>query len=626
MAVATSLSRRVVALYGALLAGVFLLATLASWTDLGSQIDNDAYDAFFRLHRPASWVPQSAVLAIDEASLAATGGIYGLRSALAEALERAAAAKPKAMAIDIILHDAPNEADNARLDKALAATPNLVLASALLPRGEAWEDPLPRFRRHAVAVGHVHGQPDELDSVSREVALEKAAGRERRWALALEAFRISRGGSIPESPLESPRDLVLGGVVIPASRRDGRSLRIRFRPPQFDPIPTVSLLELRRDPSALDKLRDKTVFVGVTAQTAARDRPMTPYSSGMVMPGVEVHAHIFETLAQRLFLAPARDGAVLLITASLAALLGAIFWFLSGWPAYLASAAVLAVAHVLPYALFTRGVVFPFAPTVSTAWMTAAAAAVFQHFVVRRYWRRAEEEKTRYQHAMHFVTHEMRTPLTAIQGSSELMSRYPLTEEKRKQIAELINSESKRLGRMISTFLTVERLSAGQMELRRETFPASEVVSACVERARPLAERKQICMETRDLPAVLLSGDRELMEYAVYNLLTNAIKYSPKDSLVRVYGRLDGEMLRIAVEDQGIGMNQKEVRAVFQKFYRTRKAEESGETGTGIGLSIVQEIVRQHGGSIEVASHPGAGSCFTLVLPAAVSAAVSDRA
>src|SRR5439155_19353574 len=81
-------------------------------------------------------------------------------------------------------------------------------------------------------------------------------------------------------------------------------------------------------------------------------------------------------------------------------------------------------------------------------------------------------------------------------------------------------------------------------------------------------------------------------------------------------GRDAGHVL-IAVKDQGIGMDQKEVKQIFQKFYRTKKAEESGEAGTGIGLSIVQQIVEQHGGQIEVTSKPGEGSCFTLTLPAA---------
>jgi signal transduction histidine kinase len=228
----------------------------------------------------------------------------------------------------------------------------------------------------------------------------------------------------------------------------------------------------------------------------------------------------------------------------------------------------------------------------------------------------AEVDKSRYQQAMHFVTHEMRTPLTAIQGSSELIGRYAMTEEKRKQMAQLINSESKRLGKMIEIFLSVERLSAGQLELKKERFAGMELMSACVERVRPLAERKQIAIHVEPGADTGLLGDRELMEYAFYNLLTNAVKYSPASTNVRVYSRRDGDRVRIAVQDQGIGMDQKEVRKVFQKFYRTKKAEESGEVGTGIGLSIVEQIITQHSGSIEVTSSPGHGSCFTLVLPA----------
>src|SRR5207245_3715032 len=105
---------------------------------------------------------------------------------------------------------------------------------------------------------------------------------------------------------------------------------------------------------------------------------------------------------------------------------------------------------------------------------------------------KSEAERDRYQHAMHFVTHEMRTPLTAIQGSSELMSRYALTDEKRQQVALLIHSESKRLGRMIEMFLNVERLSAGEMELKQDSFSVREVMTGCVGRASPLSERKRI--------------------------------------------------------------------------------------------------------------------------------------
>src|SRR5207302_1292498 len=154
----------------------------------------------------------------------------------------------------------------------------------------------------------------------------------------------------------------------------------------------------------------------------------------------------------------------------------------------------------------------------------------YQHFFVRKQLRRSESEKSRYQQAIHWAAHEMRTPLTAIQGSSEIMSRYKLPEAKQHQLSEMINSESKRLSRIIQTFLDVERLAEGQMELKREPFAASEIVDACMLRVTPIAERKSISISLDSTVNGTLVGDRELMEYALYNLLTNAVKYSPVET------------------------------------------------------------------------------------------------
>jgi signal transduction histidine kinase len=214
----------------------------------------------------------------------------------------------------------------------------------------------------------------------------------------------------------------------------------------------------------------------------------------------------------------------------------------------------------------------------------------------------------------------MRTPLTAIQGSSEIMTRYELPDTKRQELSEMINSESKRLARMIQTFLDVERLADGQMELKREPFNICDVASSCYNRAVPIAERKKINVVLDTSMDANLVGDRELMEYALYNLLTNAIKYSPKETEVQVFAKQRGAELRLSVSDQGMGMSADEVKKIFTKFYRTKGAEISGEVGTGIGLSIVEQIVTHHGGRMEVASEPGKGSCFTMVLKAEVAA------
>jgi len=609
------------ATYWALLAGVFVLAVTASWTSLGAQIDNDAYDWMFRLYQPHAWQPESIMLAIDEPSLNAYGGVPGLRKPLAEALQIIATAAPKTVAVDLILTDRTDPDVDASLEDALRATHNLVLACQLLPDGSGWENPLPRFRIHAAALGHVHAEPDALDSVGRSLPLEKAAGHDRRWALALEAFRLSRGAQI----LESPDDLTVDGRVIPSTFASGRLMRIRYAPPSVT-IPRVSLRDLLRDPSRAARFKGKVVFAGVTSQIAAKDWLFTPYSEGKPMVGVEIHANAFETIAQGLFLTNAPLWQPLLFSLMLVIGIGATYSRLAPRVANPVALGILAGAHVVPYWLFTQRIVFPLSTPVSSAWLSLIAAGSYQFLVVRRKLGKSEAERDRYRQTIHFVTHEMRTPLTAIQGSSELINRYALPEEKRKQIVELINSESKRLGRMVEMFLNMERLSAGQMELKKELFSSTTLIAACVQRALPLAERKQIrILNDAASHDIQLTGDRELMEYAFYNLLTNAIKYSPARTQVTLAAVRKHEHAYISVEDQGIGMDQKEVKQIFQKFYRTTRAEQSGEAGTGIGLSIVEQIITQHGGTIEVMSKPGQGSRFTIVLPAPVAAALAKE-
>ena len=600
----------------------FLIAMAAGWTTFGVQIDNDAYDFMFRLNPPRAGSLESVLLAIDEHTLINMGGMRRLRSIVADGLETIAATGPKVVVVDIILADESDPGEDTRLEAALEKTKNLVLACDLIPGG--WEDPLPRFRRSAAAVGHVHADPDRFDNVTRRIPLEKASGRDRRWALSLETFRLARGASYIT---ETPDGLEVAGVVVPAPRSEARPLLLRYLQRSAgatSSIPQVSFHELKENPGQAALFRNKVVFVGVTAQTAADDRHMTPYSAGQPMPGVEIHATAFETLVHGRFLAPASNSAVLLFCLLLAAAAGLTFVYRSGWQSYAIGAGLLAAAHLIPYLFFRAGTVFPFAAPVSTAWLSVAGAATYQHFVVRRLLRGSETARSRYQQAIHFVTHEMRTPLTAIQGSSELMGRYNLSEEKGKQLAQMINAESKRLARMIQTFLDVERLTEGQMQLKREAFQVSTIVEACVERVRPLAERKRIALRVGQIAESALVGDRELMEYAIYNLLNNAVKYSPAGTGITVSGRRDGANLRLSVRDQGIGMDKKELQSIFKKFYRTKKAEASDVAGTGIGLSIVEQIVIRHGGRVEVTSEPGAGSCFTIIVPAPVSAVAAE--
>jgi len=601
------------------LAASWAVGVLAGWTPIASRVDNYTYDLMDSYTRgfwnPSLQVPTgSVVVGIDEETLRAKGGMRNIRPILAEVLDQVNSASPRAVALDVILADDADPVEDSRLEAALRATRNLILGSQIA-EGK-WEDPATRFKPLAVALGHVHTERDHADGVSRQLELARAEGGQRRWALALEAFRVARRASI----VESPGDLQVGNtVILPAEQGPEYPMLIRYSPPRW--IPTVPALQIDRQ---RDLIRDKTVFLGITALSAAHDRLVSP--SGNDVSGVEVHAQAFETMARGRFLTRAEGSTVLLVCLGLVTAAGLIFGFLSGWPAYAAGAALLCATMWMPVQFFRQDIVFPYFAPLAVAWLGSAGAASYQHFVVRRQLRKSESEKSRYQQAIHWAAHEMRTPLTAIQGSSELMTRYSMPDAKRNELNEVINSESKRLARIISTFLDVERLAEGQMELKQEPLPVAELVSTCMRRARPLAERKQIEIALSSAFEGTLLGDRELLEYALYNLLTNAVKYSPPDTTIHVSSELAGTELRLAVEDQGIGMDAKEIKNVFQKFYRTKRAEASGETGTGIGLSIVEQIVFRHGGRIEVTSTPGKGSCFTMIMKVHASAPTNAEA
>jgi len=591
--------------YIAVLAGCFAAGTLAGWTALAARVDHYAYDLMTQMTPVKTAVTDSVVVKIDEETLRARGGMRSIRPILTETLRQIAAAQPQAVALDVLLADQGDDAEDMRLEAALRDTKNLVLPCDLV--GGAWEDPLPRFAAAAAAVGHVHPEVDRFDGVSREVSLEETVNHQRRWALALEAFRISRAQPITESPA----DVAVGTTVIPAARANaGRPMLIRYLPTG---VPTVSALRIKENANLI---RGKTVFLGITALSAARDRLLNPYSQNV--PGVEVHAHAFETMARGDFLERSGDLAPLELSVLFATAAGLTFALLSGYTAYSIAVVIVVSSLIAPILFFRQGLVFPLFGPAAVAWLSSAGAATYQHFFVRRQLRRSESEKSRYQQAIHWAAHEMRTPLTAIQGSSEIMTNYSLPEAKQKQLSEMINSESKRLARLIQTFLDVERLAEGQMDLKREVFEAANLVETCMQRVQPLAQRKRITM-TLDTPVQgTLTGDRELMEYALYNLLTNAVKYSPAETHVSVLAERTGEELRVSVRDQGIGIDSKEIKNIFKKFYRTQRAEQSGEVGTGIGLSIVEQIVTHHGGRMEVTSEPGKGSCFTMVLKSAV--------
>ena len=343
----------------------------------------------------------------------------------------------------------------------------------------------------------------------------------------------------------------------------------------------------------------------------------------MDMPGVEIHANVLHTIMSGRFLTPLRESAELGWVAAIGAAVGVALVALRGAPLLVVLAALGAAVHVAPYLLFTRWLTVAPAFSFSMAfWLPLVAGGLFQYIAVWRHYVAADASSRRMRSRLEMVSHEMRSPLSAIQGSSEVMSRYPLDEDRRRQLAELINRESQRLASMIERFLDVERLEEGEIKLRRDRVLLQPLVERTVERIQPLVRRKNIQIRTTVSAQPAAAGDSELLEFALYNLVSNAIKYSPESSTVDVAIRSNSAlgMAFLDVSDQGPGIPAEEQSRIFERFYRSDDAKVSGQTGLGLGLAIVREIARHHGGSVIVESAPGRGSKFSLALPLSDSA------
>ena len=625
------------------------LSLVVGWSAYGQRVNRIFYDLYFRQRGAAAPAEEIVIVAIDDATLAEAGPLPLDRARLAEGLRLIRDAKPLLIAVDILLTDAGRDAEaDMELRRAISGTsmnglptvPSepggiaplqlkleplvkpvpVILATVMDAGGGRWLDPQPQFALSAAAVGHAHADPDG-DGVTRRVLLEKQSGGQHRWALALETFRILIGAA--QSPITEADDYLelktpLTTSQIAARRADGRALLINYAGGN-DTFPEISFASLGKDPEVAQQLRSKIVLVGVTAQ-ASGDRLFTPFSAGVGMPGVEIHANILHTLLTQLLLLPVGETQAAM---GLAAVVLATLWGLArlhGLWQWLWLAGTGGFVLAAPYARFLEGEVWPGFSLLFGFALTFAAGEAYQLLVVRERFQESEQKRKQSQQRFEMAAHEMRTPLASIQASSELLATYSLEQPRREQMVKLLHEESQRLARLVERFLSVERLSAGEMELRRAPLELMNWLAALVDRLRPLAERKGVRLLIQsgsDTQAgkIEVAADAELLEFAVSNLVTNAVKYSPAGTEVRVSCGRSGRNAEIAVADSGPGMTAEESRRIFERFYRTDAAEQSGNPGFGLGLAIAHEIARHHGGDVRVESRPGSGSRFTISLP-----------
>jgi signal transduction histidine kinase len=213
------------------------------------------------------------------------------------------------------------------------------------------------------------------------------------------------------------------------------------------------------------------------------------------------------------------------------------------------------------------------------------------------------------------ASHELRTPLTALQGFSELLATRAFPPNEVRRVADIMRAEAERLGRIVADFLDVARLERGlPLSLRRAPIDPAPVIADAVDVFRRTRTTHRLELHVNGaLPRV--EADADALDRVLKNLISNALKYSPAGTCVRVRARPEPGAVAVDVEDEGPGVTGEELTRIFEPYYRAPSTARV-ERGTGLGLAVVKSLVEAHGGRVHAERAPGRGTRMTFVIPA----------
>jgi two-component system OmpR family sensor kinase len=215
------------------------------------------------------------------------------------------------------------------------------------------------------------------------------------------------------------------------------------------------------------------------------------------------------------------------------------------------------------------------------------------------------------------ISHELRTPLTAIKAYTETLLNMEVDRESQREFLETVYEQSERLESLLNDLLDFTLIESGTMELEYSEFDLCELIKEVVENLKQLAEKYKVKINV-SCESISISADKRRIKQAIHNLVDNSIKFSDKskeERYVNISVEKKEENLSIIIEDNGIGISQEDKEKIFEKFYRGDRSLTYEVPGTGLGLTIVQEIIKLHGGKINVNSTLGEGTTFELVIP-----------
>jgi len=229
-----------------------------------------------------------------------------------------------------------------------------------------------------------------------------------------------------------------------------------------------------------------------------------------------------------------------------------------------------------------------------------------------------EHAFTRQQRFVSDASHELRTPIAAIRSVTDVALLEPLSQEAYVTVVRTVNGEAERLGSLISTLLELARTDEGQVHLHREPVRLDRLVDAIVSITEPLAAERHLRLSVQASSPVTVQGDEARLIQMVMNVLDNALHYTEAGGQITVTVQAEHHHAQVRVQDTGRGIADEHLPHIFERFYRVDTAHARTERGSsGLGLAIVEAIIRLHQGSVTVESELGRGSTFMVLLPIA---------
>ena len=224
------------------------------------------------------------------------------------------------------------------------------------------------------------------------------------------------------------------------------------------------------------------------------------------------------------------------------------------------------------------------------------------------------------------VSHELKTPITSILGYTETLLEGDYDKETQVKFLNVIESESHRMAKLVSDLLTLSRYDNNKNKTEITDIDLGDLTKKCLEKLKVEIEKKQHkieCFVTAEVP--LVKVDKYGIERVILNILTNAIKYTPENGNIKIYVGFVYNDAYIKVIDNGIGIPEKDLPRVFERFYRVEKARAREMGGTGLGLAIAKEIIEQNNGSINIKSVQGKGTEVVIIIPAKSKESVENN-